>query len=528
MGQGEGTLPLRKDGQIETRPMHVEEWLETLPYADFQRAGRLLHEAITASNQVSMKPGTRQALLALYDRPYRYYLQAQIRAGAQHTLTSMETMEQQLRLMKQMAGDLACAAQLVINDNKNNKSIWGSKPPLQAMQQAMAYLSQSLIFSFLEYAPTPAGVWKQLHGLYRVAENLDKLQTPLPMEGGGRTTIGRSYCRIALTEAVDPYHLPFGGIWEIYEQVDDWLAQAAPILSPFRPAANPGGLFVIDLDSDSPALPCNRFEAGTAGTGHRLLDARMLQARAKESLEQLLQNHEHPDLRLSANYRRLLLGQMARAWNLPPKRYFPRSEVSGVLPVSCGLRPTHYHMNSGRDLLQQLGGAEPAGADGLEVEDGVEARVNQTTSNYTLEQWNLLNKSRGGCALSREQRPLYTVRVGDLIGLCLAETDHGGYWRLGIIRWLMIDKGRHYHIGVQLLGRDSEPVALRLNGINREPQRAFRINHGQEISLLTARGLLKPDQTVEVHGSDGVESLQTSQLIEEMAGFEHFSVSPPH
>lgn len=523
MGLAQGNLPLRKDGQIETRPLHVEEWLETLPYADFQRTGQLLHEAIAATNKAVIKPGVREELHELYDQPYRYYLESQISAGAQHTLASMESMQQQLQLMKQLAADLAYMAQLLVNDAGKHKSLWGKKPPVNAVQQAMAYLSQALIFNFLEYRPTPRNVWKQLHSLYRFAESIEKTHMPVKLPGGGHTTIVHTYCRILLTELVDPYHLPFGGIWEVYEQVNDWLD--SPGLTTFKKPDDTAGQFVIDLASDKPAMACDRFDTGQAGDNHRLLDARTLYSRAQQILEQVRHDRAGKDeLKLSSQYRRLLLGQMSRAWYIPPKRYFPRSRVNGDVPVACGLKPAHFHMNGGRDALEHHASAMQGGAEGLDVDGEPAPAMNQTGSNYTLEQWSLLNQSSGGCALSRQQRPLYSVRVGDLMGLKIDVTGNGTEWQLGIVRWLMIDSGQHYRMGIQVLGADSEPVTLHAD--NGEPIRGFRIRNLGDLSVITERGILKPEQNIALNTTQTSESLQIQQMIEEMAGCERFSVRP--
>ncbi|MDZ7735389.1 MAG: hypothetical protein U5P41_04065 [Gammaproteobacteria bacterium] len=524
MSLAQGKLPLRKDGQIETRPLHVEEWLETLPYADFQRTAQLLHEAMAATNTVAVKASAREELHGLYDQPYRYYLQSQIKAGAQHTLASMESMQQQLQLMKLLAADLAYMSQLIVNDAGKSKSLWGKKPPVTAVQQALAYLSQALIFNFLEYGPTPRNVWKQLHSLYRFAESIDKHHIAISTAGGGRTSVAHTYCRIVLTELVDPYHLPFGAIWEIYEQVDSWLDNIE--LLPYKNHDATAGLFVIDLNSDSPATAYDRFDANSAGDSHRLLDAGTLHRRAQQALDRILHGGRADGLEISDTYRRLLLAQMSRAWHLPPKRYFPRSRVNGELPVICGLKPTHFHMNGGRDFLENFSGSEPGGVEGLEVDDGPAVNVSQTGSHYTLEQWNMINKSSGGCALSRQQRPLYTVRVGDMIGLRLDEDGDDRNWQLGIIRWLMIDGSGHYRVGVKTLGTESKPVALRINGSSGEPLRGFLVNNNGEISVVTARDVLGPEQTIEVLTPAGNETLQTVQLIEEMAGSEQFSVCP--
>ncbi len=506
--------------------MHVEEWLETLPFADFERTTRLLHAAITATNQLPLKPTAREALLDLYDQPYQYYLQSQIRAGARHTLNSMENMQRQLQSMQLLATDLAQMSQHIINDTQEKKSVWGSKPPLRATRQTIDYLSQALIFSYLQYAPAPAGIWKQLHGLYRFAESLKLLHNGIKLANGSTTTIAHSYCSMLLTAVVDPPHLPFGGIWEVHDQVASWLERTE--LQPYSGGQNAGGLFVVDLDGDQPARPYNHFDTSEANAGHRLLDARALCLNAQQARERLRRGETPDDLKLSESYRHLLVEQMVRAWNLPPKRRFPRSPASGKLALTCGLQATHIHMNGGTDLLRQLRKPKPAGTDGLDVEgeDHAVSDTPQHTGNHlALESWDLVNKSAGGCALEHQLRPAYAIRVGDLLGLRLTETDAGAYWRLGIIRWLRIDAATTYRIGVQLLGADCQPVALHVHS-RRELQRGFRIQANGELSLLGGRGQLAANQALDIETIDGRQPVRTRQLIEELAGFEQFTMQP--
>ena len=70
-------LPMRKNNEIETRPMYVEEWLDSLPYIDFVSTSQLMHESLKATNKVQMKPGQRMELVTLYNRPYQYYVDSQ-------------------------------------------------------------------------------------------------------------------------------------------------------------------------------------------------------------------------------------------------------------------------------------------------------------------------------------------------------------------------------------------------------------------------------------------------------------------
>ena len=71
------SIPTRKTStgtQIETRPLHIEEWLDKLPYVDFQKTVEILHGAIKATNKETIKPSVRIELVELYNRPYQYYL----------------------------------------------------------------------------------------------------------------------------------------------------------------------------------------------------------------------------------------------------------------------------------------------------------------------------------------------------------------------------------------------------------------------------------------------------------------------
>ena len=51
-------LPTRKTArgdEIETRPLYVEEWLDSLPYIDFNKTSTLLYDALVATNKATIK-----------------------------------------------------------------------------------------------------------------------------------------------------------------------------------------------------------------------------------------------------------------------------------------------------------------------------------------------------------------------------------------------------------------------------------------------------------------------------------------
>ena len=122
------SLPMRAtpDGdQIETRPLYVEEWLDSLPYIDFKKTSLLLYEATRATNEQVLKPAIRVELVELYNRPYQYYIDSQIKTGAQHTLHSIDTLQEQIQILKKIAINLGLACKISAEETLKKKTLWG-------------------------------------------------------------------------------------------------------------------------------------------------------------------------------------------------------------------------------------------------------------------------------------------------------------------------------------------------------------------------------------------------------------------
>src|SRR5690606_16297340 len=146
----------------------------------------------------------------------------------------------------------------------------------------------------------------------------------------------QAYKRIAMSALADPHHLPYGAIWEIYEQLNSWSDLVK--ISEYRPLDNPACQFVVKLNSDSSPLPYGKFNTSRASDKHRLLDATELYGQIQSKLARLDQDGVMDEsVQLSPYYARVILGHMARVWGEPPKRISPRKEREGRLVLACGL-----------------------------------------------------------------------------------------------------------------------------------------------------------------------------------------------
>jgi cyclic-di-GMP-binding protein len=525
-------LPLKKSSkgsEIETRPIYIEEWLDSLSYIDFKKTSALLNEALIATNKADIKSSTRLELIELYNRPYQYYVASQINAGAQHTLQTIDVMGSQVSQMKQIAVSLSYSCKLAFDSSLKKKTLWKqSKPPIEAMLMSMNYLSHALIFSFLEYAPIPKNVWQQLNFIYEFAESMEchKKIYSIPGENNKNisTTIDHTYKRIMMASLVDPHHLPFGAIWEIYEQLNTWAEYTQ--IHPMQSLSNSSGYFVFDLKTDNKAIAYAKFNHENITNNTRLLDSTPLENLIQKQID-LIQMGQPIDktIVLSPFYAKSLLAHMLKAWGLPPKRYFPRKPKSGKLKIVSGVNAIYYFLNN-ETAFQSIAPPVETESDEIDITENISDDSNVTLSgaHYVPEEWRIVDEGSGGYAVIRDQKPRKVMRVGDLVGVNQNEDS----WSIGVTRWLMVSKTVH-KIGLQIVADTAKPVALRAcNGskTDREFKPAFLVSHNSnpnELSIIAEKGLYIADRELEINIKDKKEIISATTLIESSMSYDVFS-----
>lgn len=533
MQQETHSIPTRRGStgtHVETRPIYIEEWLDSLPYIDFQKTSRLLLEATTLTNKESIKPEARLELARLYNRPYMYYLESQIKSGAQHTLQSMETMQEQISVLKQIAVNLARACSLSIEENLHRKTVWRQKKsPLPAMLMQMNYLSHALIFSYLEYAPAPENIWRELNGLYYHAENMGKQHTSVIPPGGDpnkdATTITNAYKCILLASIVDPYHLPFGAIWEIFILLRAWSERAQ--IKIYEQVNDPAGIYIIDLEEDAPPVACGKFDPTTVRESHRLISTAEPGSLAKKYLDQVNSGKAlDADIRLSAFYAKQILTQMSTAWNLPAVRYSPRVRSEGQIHVTTGMNAIYFYLNGKEEFVEpQLQEAEHVIAD----VGGINEFSTGETGGYTLDQWEILDQGPGGFAICKKVKPKVVLKVGDLVGIT---RDAGSGLALGAIRWLLVSGDRNYKIGIQTIAAEIAPASIRAVSSSDMEARFSRAMIAGDFSesgvntIITSAGLFKPNHEYELIVDGVILRVLIESQVETTASFNYFMVVP--
>ena len=526
-------LPVKKSAQgaeIETRPIYIEEWLDSLSYIDFKKTSSLLNEALVATNKADIKSATRLELVELYNRPYQYYVASQINAGAQHTLQTIDAMGSQVSQLKQIAVSLSYGCKLAFDTALNKKTLWKqSKPPIEAMLMSMNYLSHALIFSFLEYAPIPKNVWQQLNFIYDFTESMEChkkiFSIPGPNNKNISTTVDHTYKKIMMASLVDPHHLPFGAIWEVYEQLDNWAEYTQ--LHPMQTVTNSSGYFVVDLKTDNKAVPYAKFDQTKVHDKVRLLDSTPLENLIQKQID-LVQMGQPIDksIVLSPFYAKALLSHMLKAWGLPPNRYFPRKAKSGKLKIVTGTRAVYYYLNNG-NVFQNVPATQNDDEE-IDIAEGFseEQTLSLSGSHYIPEEWRIVDEGSGGYAIIRDDKPQNSMRVGDLVGISL--DDENRIWSIGAIRWLMVSKSVH-KIGLQIVSDTAKPVSVRAcsgSKADQEFKPAFLASHTNDpndLSIIVEKGLYIEDREMEMMLGDKKEQITANNIIESGMTYEVFS-----
>ncbi|GJM05544.1 MAG: hypothetical protein DHS20C09_15400 [marine bacterium B5-7] len=519
-------LPIRKTSngnEIETRPLYIEEWLDSLPYIDFKKTSALLYEALVATNKTTIKSATRIELVELYNRPYQYYVESQIKAGAQHTLQTIDAMQSQVSQMKQIAVVLSFACKLAFDTALNKKTLWKqSKPPVEAMLMSMNYLSHALVFSFLEYAPVPKNVWQQLNFIYDFAESIERHKKTYSIPGANNknviTSIDHTFKKIIMASLVDPHHLPFGAIWEIYDQLDTWAEYTQ--ISPMRAVPNTTGHFVLDLKTDDRPTPLAKFNPDKSNDSNRLLDSNPLENLIQKQIDLLKMGQQiDKSIVLSPFYAKSLLSHMLKAWGLPPKRYFPRKAKSGHLNIVTGVSAIYYCLNKGNAFKGNIASDND---DEIDVSENLTETVSQV--NYIPESWRVVDQGSGGYAIIRDEKPKKAIRVGDLVGINNSEEED--HWSIGVVRWLMVSKGIH-KVGLQIISDAAKPISLcALTGsqTDRELKPAFMVeNNSQPRSIIAEKGLYMAGREMEITNEAKKELIVAGDLNENSISYEVFS-----
>jgi hypothetical protein len=556
----------------ETDPRYARAWLDSLPLADPVEAAREIYQSLYTLNRQELEPQPRFDLMELYV-PAVSTVSGSLQNHFLHLPFPLPPRKWQLaEFVRQIHMEMAYGYKCCLNNLARIRLPWNRRhiTPV-ASERAMRYLGEVLANSYQAYMPYPPGVWREIHTLYRYAEERGFESEPLngAREPAAGTTIRQRYLQSLLLGLTGPYQLGQGESTQIAQFLSHWTDKA--VLQSDLNVASPVGHFLVDLGADSPPTPYPREVNLAANEGLRVLNTIELVRQVHHFISRVQKGEPARTLGLGIDCLDAacldLLRRLVRAWALVPRRQHSRLKRRGAVFLCAGLGAVHFFTNGQKPFHLPSGIAAgtasdaprsvqpdadaPTAGDGEEadqiyialdepgtVADSTAGALSGTalmtspSESWRVDRWRVRDLSPKGLLLVRSGEAMTHVRVGDPLGLQrMGDVRH---WSIGVVRWMKSMDATTHEMGVELLAPRGKPVALwPANGHGvREPQMLALLLPAVETmhrptTLLVARGVYQPDLIFYLYDGEGpAHRVRLLKQMERTGAYEQVMFAP--
>lgn len=535
----------------ETDPKQASAWLATLPLGNSGEAAREIYQALYTVNRLELRVQNRLDLMAMYDRAG-----ATVSVGLQsyllHEVPPLGPKKRQLaEFLRRLHIEMAYGYKCCLRDlSRARLSLRRKGRSALCIERALFHLSEVLLRSYVVYLPYPAGIWREIHELYRLAESLAIADNALDVGADGAeraTSIGERYVQTAMLGLTNPYQLPH----DAARQVDVFLARWGMLatIAPRAAQADVAGRFLIDLESDAPPAPLAKSRQ-RLGENARLLDAHLLLQTVQRFAARLEQGEQVERLELGVDCLDSacadLLQRMIRAWGEIARRRYARRQQSSSVFLCIGLNSVHYYANGQRPFASYvesltrsdppLPRAQSADMAFIELDDlhaegdsapPPEMSETNTTQTRRIHRWQLRDIGPQGMSLTRYSDAIAPTRVGDLVGV--QQPADLGRWRVAVVRWVKTPEVNSLEIGIEMLAAGIAPAVARRGANASDAADVFAALQlpaaevtQRPATLVLPRGACSVGDTVELLDEESPpRQVRILRLLERTGSFEH-------
>ena len=383
-----------------------------------------------------------------------------------------------------------------------------------ALARSAWHYSQVLAVAWRVYRAPDSGVWQGLHRVHRFAveSKLDTRQVSDPLAGAS-IELRPLYLQTLLMAVTHPLafsQMEQDALWQI---TADLAGRCALLRSP--PEENAP---VIPEDADRGPGPEMHGERASQWLEMspfcKEVDAAI--SRQRDGFSSLVPSRGI-GIRVSVE----MLLRLKRAFGLAAARMHARLDASHSLRTVFGLSSLHFYLAGERDFdafMRQAARQLPARGS----KRAVWADGSTDASRVPIHEARVLDQSLGGYRMAWAQASQIRARVGELVGLTLAEPDERPEWMLGVIRWLRYEDDGGLSAGVELVSRRTGAVGLRVHGKDgfaREPVRAVEMDgleEGDEIQFLAPNSMDLGAARIDVVRDQAERGLDGAPAVEEI------------
>ncbi len=552
-------IPRQDLRDFEFFPLSVEAartWAHTLPITSSGQAAQQLRAVITQLNRIELAPELRFNILEEL-RPALLVATASL---SRRFLKQPLVMPEEPRQMAELADNLyalAGAAYTIvavhaIQQRESIRQVNAARLACESIHRAIRFTGASLLQTFQLYRPVELRGWLALHQLYALAEGQQLTQLNVEDDLSGSGTVSTAYLQALILGCCKPNQLRQSDLAATYRSLQEWGA-----LLQVERHADPENLFLVDLDSDRPAL-YSRLYHEPPGPRTRYIDM--------EPLVQHLKKLAAHDNKQGVVFDKdtivgpALLAHLLNSFSKMSMRNFTRKPAGKTMWVVMGLNACHYHLageqtfeqllygedyippptlrvggnpfldkHDSGDLWQQANPEEDFTRDSYASGDDVlehEVQVDRETLvalehfdepeelldqlRYQAHSVTMSDVSPAGYCLEWNAELPGNVKTGDIVCVCEDQSTH---WTVATIRWMSQSKGNKPLLGLELLGPGAKPYGARMQQQKKkveetEPVRVLLLPGiklvGQPPTLITPRAGFRERQKIVLckHGEE--------------------------
>lgn len=512
----------RIDQSIVTKPKAFKDWLDYLPYATPANALEKLIKGVSTHNRQQISTAHRFEMLEMVQQPFAVLLDAYLQPRPDRGTLPINKRNRQIgSALHKLSTEIAFGYKLVIKQSLGSSIKLGRHKILHpSLQRAMKYLGMTLLQSFIDYTPGPNNVWREIYQIYAYAEEA-KIHDQTISDQNDRfntvTTIQRLFKQIILLSLVDPYRLPDGQTWLLFNYLNS-LEESCKI-TPFGETNNNLGFFVVDLNSD--LMPQPLTDEQLLLDAPQLIDTRTLVARVNQERE-LAQKGNVPanfplPTELPINDKIQLLIRLQKGWTSKQSRKMPRVEEVGRAQVLCGLDAVHHHLATDHPKSEN----QEQHNDQIEITSQLGDRLKNGTQDHALNQWRLINRSLGGLSLAANAASNCNLTTGQLLAIHSNDKE-SDEWIIAISRWLIYDANQNENkFGIQYLSKKPQAVQIKAQvGSQLEmewrPAITFelRTKSGIQQCIVCAKGFHLSEREFQLVENGSSKTINCGQLVE--------------
>ncbi|MDP2783972.1 MAG: hypothetical protein Q8O38_05180 [Sulfurimicrobium sp.] len=519
---------------VETRPKQAAEWLAALPLTNLNEASRAILDTLSAMNRSKVADDTRLKLLELYRATITNLMPSLEQQFSGHPLPLPEKSRLIAAQARQLQTELAYGYKIILLEHAGKRLSFGSNKQLPLVaERAIASLGRMLVVCYQTYAPTPAGVWAEMHTLFMYAVEQGIQDEPV-LNLGQQSSVNLAYKQALLLALLDPYRLMQGEVNKVLDYLSSFGDHAH--LQPLMQTSNPSGFFLVRLDSDKPPRALAHDSTVTDARTDILLNTIELARLLHQQIQHLEVGVNPKALLLPDSVQDFgisnLLRRMLKHWGIAPKRLFNRMQNSARMDICAGIRSIHYFLSGetvpSTEILPDNQEMQDQDTEiTLELADSPLDKTSHQT--FVSKNWLIINESAGGLALAKDPKTDARVRVGEIIGL---RPESNKAWNIGVVRWVSSENPNHLQLGAQMLAPTATPVLVRpvIASAGTLFQPALVLPEipalKQPTTLLALRGSYQPQREFMLEGMGRPQNVRATRLLEQTATFDLFEFTP--